>query len=458
MMHPESTARRRPLLLLLAAALAIAAVWAPAPAGAHSGEQSYVYLDILPGGIEGRIEYPIRDVNRVLGLDLPESAEALDRLGPDLDRIQAYTLQHLSMGVDGDPWTLRMLDEGVEVLDIEIPYLILPFVVDQTFDEVPTEFQVRTDAIIEAVDGYSLLLLIGSYWEGGIYANEADHLLVYNAGRTVQTVDLENPSWWKGFRGTVDLGVDHIRIGTDHILFILVLVLPAVLVFDLGRRRWDPAPTFGSALWRITKIATMFTVAHSITLTLGGLGYIDLPGKPVEALIALSIIAAALHNIRPVVANKEWLIAFGFGLFHGLGFAGLLSDLGLDRTNRFWSLLGFNVGVEIGQIAIILTVFPALFLLRRLPLYLPLLRIGSIAMAVVAFGWMIERVFEVNLRVSRMVDPIVDYPRILVFVAIATAIALVLYLRALAQGALLPVAGQAGIEAPDEEAPAPTPV
>lgn len=455
---PGPRSHRRPLLLVLVALLAMATVWAPSPAGAHTGEQAYLYLDILDGRIEGRIEYPVRDVNRALGLDLPESGEALAALGDDLDLLQDYTLDHLSMGVEGDEWAIRMEDEGVEVLDIEVPYVILPFVVEETFAEVPDRFVVTTDAMIEAIDDYSMLLIIGSHWEAGIYANEAESLLVYQAGRTTQTVDLGDASWWRGFQGTVDLGVDHIRIGTDHILFILTLVLPAVLVFDVARRRWEPEPTFGSALWRITKIATMFTIAHSITLTIAGLGWLDLPGKPVEALIAASIIAAALHNIRPVFANREWAIAFGFGLFHGLGFAGLLADLGLDRSNRVWSLLGFNVGVELGQLAIIIGVFPALFLLRRLPFYVRFMQGASLVMAVVAFGWAIERVFEVDLKVNSLVDPVMDYPRVLLPLAVLTAIAGLLHLRARARGELLPVAGaDEPLETIADEVPEPTP-
>ncbi|MCU0275213.1 MAG: HupE/UreJ family protein [Acidimicrobiales bacterium] len=201
----------------------------------------------------------------------------------------------------------------------------------------------------------------------------------------------------------------------------------------------------------------MFTIAHSITLTIAGLGWLDLPGKPVEALIAASIIAAALHNIWPVFANREWAIAFGFGLFHGLGFAGLLADLGLDRTNRVWSLLGFNVGVELGQLAIIIGVFPALFLLRRLPFYVRFMQGASIVMAVVAYGWAIERVFEVDLKVNSLVDPVMDYPRVLLPLAVLTAIAALLHLRARARGELVPVAGADEQVEMADEVPEPMP-
>ena len=131
-------------------------------------------------------------------------------------------------------------------------------------------------------------------------------------------VDLDNPSIWRAFTGTVALGMEHIFIGTDHILFVLVLLLPAVMVFSLADG-WGPVPSFKDGLFRVLKIATSFTIAHSITLALGGLGIVELNSKLVETIIAVSIIATAFHNLKPIFANREALIAFAFGIFHGFG-------------------------------------------------------------------------------------------------------------------------------------------
>ncbi|MDX2382304.1 MAG: HupE/UreJ family protein [Acidimicrobiia bacterium] len=130
----------------------------------------------------------------------------------------------------------------------------------------------------------------------------------------------------------IEWGAEHIRIGTDHILFAFALVLPSVLVFtrwrDDDESDWHPSPRFGSSLWRVLKIVTMFTVAHSITLVLGGLGIIELSPRLVETIIALSVVAAASHNIHPIFVNKERVLASGFGLFHGFGFAGCSQNSG----------------------------------------------------------------------------------------------------------------------------------
>jgi len=169
------------------------------------------------------------------------------------------------------------------------------------------------------------------------------------------------------------LGVDHIRTGPDHILFVLVLLLPALLVFNMI---WRPAKNFGASLWRITRIVSMFTVAHTITFSLAGFDILPLPpSKFVEAIIAISITAAAIHNLRPIAQNKEWLIAFAFGLFHGLGFAGLVDGLEVSQSTKLLSLLGRNLGIEI------------------------------------------------DLKISQAIEPMVQWPRSLVVMAILTVVA-----------------------------------
>lgn len=436
-------------LLVALLSLLITESWLASPASAHSIDESYVYFDVLPDDLGGRLELRVDDLNEVLDLTLPDTEDngaGLAAVQPDLTRIQDYAREHFAIrGVDGETWSWTF-NEDVEYLATEAgPFIILPFDVDRDFAETPREWLVEFDVFFDEISGNRGFVLISSYWDGGVFNNEADYLGIFDASDRTQTVSLDAPSWWKGFRNTIKLGIDHIKIGTDHILFILVLLVPSVLVFgnrkgDADEAQWHPAPSLRSSFWQVLKIATMFTIAHSITLTLGGLGVLDLPGRPVEALIALSIIAAAFHNLRPIFSNKEWLIAFGFGLFHGLGFAGLLSDLGLDRTRRVWSLLGFNVGVEIGQIIIILLVFPILFILRRTTWYPQVLKIGSLVMAAVAFIWMLERVFDVDLRIDWVMDRVFAFPRILIAVVLLAGVAAAVFLRQRDRGELTPIA------------------
>jgi len=181
----------------------------------------------------------------------------------------------------------------------------------------------------------------------------------------------------------------HIWIGLDHILFLMALVLPSVLRRESGR--WQPAENFGRALVKILTIVSCFTIAHTITLSLAALGVVNVPSRLVESVIALSITLAALHNLWPVAKVNEAAIAFVFGLFHGFGFASVLGSLGLGTDHLVWSLLGFNLGVEIGQVAIIAVVFPLLFIARRWRIYTLGFRLGSVGLVAIGLLWVAER-------------------------------------------------------------------
>ena len=176
-------------------------------------------------------------------------------------------------------------------------------------------------------------------------------------------------------------------------------LLPAVLVrADTDERRWSPAPGFAPAFWDVVKVVTAFTLAHSITLSLAALGVVRLPSRWVESAIALSVVLAALNNIRPLVYEKRWVIAFCFGLIHGFGFASVLTDLGLPREALLIALVAFNLGVELGQLVIVSVFLPLAFALRTTALYQRVIVVfGSAAIALVALAWLVERAFNLKL-------------------------------------------------------------
>ncbi len=156
-------------------------------------------------------------------------------------------------------------------------------------------------------------------------------------------------------------------------------------------------------------------------------------------MIALSIVLAALHNLRPVLGHREWILAFVFGLFHGMGFAGLVEDLDIGRTTQLVSLLGRNVGIEIAQLVIIFLTFPMLFILRRTRIYMPLFTIVSVGLAAVSAVWVVERIFELDLRVSKVVDAGLEWPRALWAMVVLTVVAAVYHEYEKRAGRLLPV-------------------
>jgi hypothetical protein len=188
----------------------------------------------------------------------------------------------------------------------------------------------------------------------------------------------------------------HIWIGYDHMLFLISLLLPAVL----ARREhaWQPVASLRSALLGVLAVVTAFTVSHSITLTLAALDMIGLPSRLVESGIALSVLLASLNNIWPIVTRRGWVLAFCFGLVHGFGFASVLGDLGLPRDALALALAGFNIGVEIGQLAVVLAVVPLIYILRNARFYRSGILVGgSSAIALIAGVWFVGRALGLGL-------------------------------------------------------------
>lgn len=221
----------------------------------------------------------------------------------------------------------------------------------------------------------------------------------------VQGAGLAQPTFLpslSGFAGAFHLGVRHIAEGTDHLLFLLALLLPAPLVASAGR--WNQRATVHRSLTQILRIVTAFTLGHSLTLALSAFGLVRLPSRPVEVLIAVSILVSAIHAIRPIFPGREAGIAAFFGLIHGLAFATVLNDLGFAGWYRLVSLLGFNLGIEAMQLTVVAVTLPSLLLLSRTRAY-ALLRIGGGCFAAIAaLGWIVER----TLNAGSVIDPFVE--------------------------------------------------
>ena len=177
------------------------------------------------------------------------------------------------------------------------------------------------------------------------------------------------------------IGVEHIVFGFDHLLFVLSLVLL------LSNMR--------TLFWAITA----FTLAHSVTLVGTTLGYFGLPSQPVEAVIALSIMFLAVEIIKS--SPKElrfserfpWLVAFSFGLLHGFGFAGALAEIGLPSTDRPLALLGFNIGVELGQLLVVVVGLSLLAVINKLVSknQMVVKLVPAYAIGIIATYWFLER-------------------------------------------------------------------
>ena len=392
-------------------------VLAPLSLEAHKPDQSYVYLRINAGVIEGRVEMNSADINRVTGSNLPAEGLTMSQAAPFTDRMTAYLGQHLGFSnggqalpytwTDAEVFTIAAADES----DVVQYHFTLG-----DLGEIPEALGVSYNAIMELRDLHRGVLLIEYNWKAGVVNNHTGVNYIFTPSAPTTELDLQDTSVWKGVWALIKLGVWHIWIGLDHILFIVALILPSVVRRDPNERGpygtsvWRPVPEFKPAFFYIIKIVTFFTIAHSITLALGALEIVSLPMNYVEALIAFSIGLAALHNIRPIFRGKEWVIAFVFGLFHGFGFASVMGDKGLGTDFLAWSLFGFNVGVELGQLLIICAVFPVLFLLRKTKFYRWLIIIGSVLLIIIALYWTVERLFEVDITPVAWVRDVLGLP------------------------------------------------
>jgi hypothetical protein len=217
-------------------------------------------------------------------------------------------------------------------------------------------------------------------------------VVAFNQQSPVHRFELNQAGGWARWLTFVSEGAWHIWVGFDHMLFLIVLLLPAVLKRE--GNQWAGAGRFQEALINVVKIVTAFTIAHSITLTLSVLGIVRLPTRLVESAIAASVALAALNNLLPGYRGRGWLIALCFGLIHGFGFANVLMGLELSGGVLGAALVGFNVGVELGQLAIVLGFLPLAFHLRQSMFYRTVtLKLGSSVLLLIATAWMFERLF-----------------------------------------------------------------
>jgi len=215
------------------------------------------------------------------------------------------------------------------------------------------------------------------------------YVLAFNApsGATEQATS-DKPSTIGQF--IVD-GISHISQGLDHILFLMTLLLVAVW-WRRSDGTWQPRPTAMAALTEALTLVSAFTVAHSITLAIAAFNVWRPSSQWVEILIAVSVAVAALDNLTPLLKGPRWRLVFVFGLIHGFGFASALQDLGLSGKALILPLLGFNIGVELGQVALLLVVFPITFLLRKQAAYANwIVKPASLAIVLLALVWVIER-------------------------------------------------------------------
>jgi HupE / UreJ protein len=364
---------------------------AVAPAHAHKSSDSYLQVDAGPTGTALRWDVALRDLDAVLDLDANEDGRLTwAEVKAAWPRVQDYALARLQI----EGCALRVTERALERRN-DGAYAVMFLASDCVLSDAP----VIHYSLFREVDpthrgiarvqraGQPLALLMLDPTQALAAATAASPAAASTALKEPAT-----SSRWEFLRE----GIRHILTGYDHVLFLLCLLLPSVM-----RRTpegWRPVERLSQAVLPVVGIVSAFTVAHSITLALAALKFVSLSPAFIEPAIAVTIILAALDNVWPIFPVRRVVVTFFFGLIHGFGFAGVLAELNLPTSAFVWALLQFNLGLELGQLLIVVCVTALLFLLRQRPRYRAwVIRGGSFAAILVGVLWLIERTANVSL-------------------------------------------------------------
>lgn len=376
-------------------------------AKAHQAPNSEAYLDFQADRVELEVVIPGAEYSYASG----------NRVAADeVSRAQArrYLADYISASSGADVWQTR-----VESLDFVArdgtPDLVARLSLVPRDPAQLSEFTLRWRAVIGTVPDHFVLVMLRRDPVSKL-GDEPDVIGTLRTSRNALEINRGAARSWMPFANAVNLGAGHILGGLDHLAFLLALLLPLPLIARGGRWRETRGskPTIRSAAILISG----FTLGHSATLIAASLGGLTLPGALVETLIAVSVLIAAIHAIRPIFPRREALFATLFGLVHGLGFAGFLSATDLSVARNIVTLLGFNIGIELVQIAIALAIVPALVTIAATPAYQRVRAALSLSCCIVAAVWVADRFIGLDENFVAPFEAVVETSMVLVLFSV----------------------------------------
>ncbi len=351
-----------------------------APLAAHQMNTSYTTVTASPNRIEVRFTFDITDLEKNFTLDADgDGATSREELLQALPAMYEYLAAHFGLALGYTPVDLEQQEGGFT--QDEFGNIFINFLFSKNLGEAPREIGLSIDFFEKFGEKHNNLakIVYGENVQQAVFTADQPR------GRFVIGGEMSLGTQLKEF--TV-LGIEHIFLGYDHIMFLLGLIV------------------IGGRLLDVVKIVTSFTIAHSVTLILAALQIISLPSRLIESGIALSIAYVAAENFlilsdrteaaKASALKHRWVLTFCFGLVHGFGFANVLRDLGLPAKGLVGSLLAFNLGVEIGQIAIVGLLFPFVLGMTRTKVQRQLVYAFSSIIFVFGISWFIERVFALH--------------------------------------------------------------
>ncbi len=341
----------------------------------HNSSTAYLHTNKETNFISGTLKLDIIDVNRVIPLDTNGDDQITwgeTKLAKD--QIATHILRHVYFSQEGKTnCYAQMTDITAEPLNNSY-YLVIRWIADCNFRPA-----------LSILAHYEFLFDVDRSHVAIASFNSNDPVL-FKVNETSRELTSRPPSSWSQFLNFLWQGVWHIFIGYDHILFILTLVMA---VFHI---------TSGRLFFELLKVITAFTAAHSITLFLVGTGVISLSSQFVESAIALSIVFGAVNNLHRFQPVNTTVLAFIFGLIHGFGFAGVFSELSPSAESLIVAVLSFNLGVEVGQLAIVACAIPIFSVLKRLGYFEQwAYKLGSVIVSLIALIWFFERITSISV-------------------------------------------------------------
>ena len=352
---------------------------------AHQTGNSYLTLTENDNRLQVELDFIVRDLGNLLQTpgqanDPPPAPDKLQSLQTSItDAIQ----KSLNITIDGRPAVLEFVNQSVVVrndgLYVRQRFKSITIPADTKFILVRYEFFTQNDKLGRAF--FKLFL------------REEEMSSVFDQSNFIQRFTLGEAKRWSTIGLFTKEGAKHILEGADHLLFLLTLLLPGLMLTiravaatgeQMSRQR--------SAEKFVLKVVTAFTLAHSITLALSVFGWVNLPAKFIESIIALSIMVSAIMNLQEKFQFSHWKLAFLFGLIHGLGFANGLRELGLSSAYFLETLFAFNLGVELGQVfAVVLVAAPVLVLVKTSAAKRRVMKYGSVGILLISTIWLIQR-------------------------------------------------------------------
>ncbi len=347
-------------------------------AGAHNPDTSYTRIKLSAEGLEFKFTFDIITLLKIVDLDGNRDHQVTrEEVLQKAPAIYEFLRRTVTLEVDGakadfgETGPVAISENLTVVPEKDYHQTLVHFVFRKPLPKLPEEFTLIYDFFVELGDRHTNLAAI----EHGTHREEEIVFTRFEPDYTYYT-DVESPLSGQ-LAQFLKLGVGHIFLGYDHILFLLALIVV-------------------SRLKELIKIITAFTVAHTITLILAALEVVKLPPRLIETGIAVTIMYVALENLWAKKTSHRWVLTFFFGLVHGFGFANVLREMGLPTTGLVRSLVSFNVGVELGQLAIVLAALPfSLWLGRQ--------RFGAkgkngLSAVIFLFGlaWFVERAFRLQ--------------------------------------------------------------